>query len=255
VDEFPSFASATVGSFEAVMSAISALLYLFVAAAALAKAPRDGRVRAFVVLALANVAPLLVPVLFWYRGAVAFTRPLIFALALSLTVGSLVLFHFFQIFPWRRPWIREHGRWLVAGYVIGPIVVALLMGSMPDDLLDLTETQSMIALVVGVPAMMGVGIILPFAGLFSLYKSWLTSTRLHIEAARTSLLGILVSQLAGGILSILVIPLLHLVLREGSLLTITSALLLIFGLLMPIAFWLAVWYYQALDIDPHLEVE
>lgn len=115
MDEFPSFASATVGSFEAVMSAISALLYLFVAAAALAKAPRDGRVRAFVVLALANVAPLLVPVLFWYRGAVAFTRPLIFALAVSLTVGSLVLFHFFQIFPWRRPWIREHGRWLVAG--------------------------------------------------------------------------------------------------------------------------------------------
>ena len=110
----------------------------------------------------------------------------------------------------------------------------------------------MIALVVGVPAMMGVGIILPFAGLFSLYKSWLTSTRLHIEAGRTSLLGILVSQLAGGILSILVIPLLHLVLREGSLLTITSALLLIFGLLMPIAFWLAVWYYPGAGYRPSL---
>ena len=46
-------------------------------------------------------------------------------------------------------------------------------GSMPDSLADLTETQSMIVLAVGVPAMVAVGIILPFAGLFSLYKSWL----------------------------------------------------------------------------------
>ncbi len=254
VDDFPSFGAATVSSFEAVMSATSALLYLLVAAAALAKAPRDRRVHAFVLLALANVAPLLVPVLFWYRGAVAFTKPLIFALALSLTAGSLVLFHFFQIFPWRRPWIREHGRWLAAGYVIGP-AITLLMWGMPDSLADLNETQALILLAIGLPAMVTVGIILPFAGLFSLYKSWLTTTRLNLEAARASLLAILVSQLGGGILSILVIPLLHLVLPEGSWLTIASGLLLVFGLLMPLAFWAAVWHYDVLAMDPELQVK
>src|SRR5258708_21660391 len=45
--------------------------------------------------------------------------------ALSLMMGSLLLFHFTQVFPWRRPWIRAHLRWLAAGYVVVPIAVAV----------------------------------------------------------------------------------------------------------------------------------
>ena len=94
-----------------------------------------------------------------------------------------------------------------------------------------------------------IGIVLPFAGLLSLYKSWLASKRYDDRGARASLLGILIGQLGGGVLSLLVIPLLHFVLPEGPWLTIASGCLLAFGLLMPIAFWLGVWRYRALEID------
>ena len=125
------------------MSATSALLYLLVAAAALAKAPRDRRVHAFVLLALANVAPLLVPVLFWYRGAVAFTKPLIFALALSLTVGQPGAVPFLSDFSLASA-LDPRARTLVGGRIRDrPIVVALLMGGMPDSLVDLNETQAL----------------------------------------------------------------------------------------------------------------
>jgi len=57
----------------------------------------------------------------------------------------------------------------------------------------------------------------------------------------------LVSQLAGGVLTILVIPLLRLVAPRGPWVTIAAALLFAFGLLMPVAFAAAVWRYRMLD--------
>ena len=62
-------------------------------------------------------------------------------------------------------------------------------------------------------------------------------------------LWILISQMAGGVLTILIIPLLHLVAPTGPWATIAGALLFAFGMLMPLAFAAGVWKYRVLDLD------
>ncbi|HEU4590729.1 MAG TPA: hypothetical protein VFS13_07460, partial [Steroidobacteraceae bacterium] len=86
-------------------------------------------------------------------------------------------------------------------------------------------------------------------GLLSLYKSYQVAKRDRIESARATLLGILISQLGGGVLSVIVIPFLHIVVPRGPWLTIASSALLAFGLVMPIAFWMGVSRYRVLDLD------
>src|SRR5438128_6707371 len=109
-------------AFEAISSIVSAALFLAVALAAIRRSPHDSRARLFLVIALTGVAPYGVSALVWARGPAAFTKPVILSVALSLAVGSLALFHFMQVFPSRRPWIRAHGRWLAAGYVVLPLL-------------------------------------------------------------------------------------------------------------------------------------
>jgi len=247
----PVFPAPVVGPFEAATSAISAIIYIGVALAALAAAPRDPRVRLFLLLAAANIVPYLTPVLFWMHGEEAqFTKLLTLGLALSATIGGLALFHFMQTFPWRRPWIREHGRWLTAAYVVCPLVVTGLVVAAPAQLDEITPAFALTVFVIGLPALVLVGIVLPFAGLFSLYNSWLASKRFGVTAAQAPTLAILVSQLAGGVLAILIIPLLHFVLPVGPWITVAAGLVFAFGLLMPIAFAAAIWRYDVLQIDP-----
>src|SRR5204863_6356322 len=104
-------------TFEVVAAIVSAAAYLIVGMAAVARAPRDIRARVFLAIAFASAAPYLVTVLLWARGAgAAFTMWVTALVGLSLMFGSLTLFHFTQVFPWRRPWIRRYGKWLIAGY-------------------------------------------------------------------------------------------------------------------------------------------
>jgi hypothetical protein len=245
------FPPMVVGSFEAITSAASAVVYVAVAILALVKAPRDLRVRLFFVLGLTGIAPYMTPLLFWLRGEDAqFTRPLTLALALSTTFGGLVMFHFMQVFPWRRPWIRAHARWLAAAYVVCPLLASGLIVAAPEPLDQMTPAFAMTLLVVGFPLLVLVGLVLPFAGLLSLYDSWKTAKRLHITAAERPTLTILISQLAGGVLAIVVEPMLHMVLPAGPWTTIAAALLFGFGLMMPVAFAHAIWRDRVLEIDP-----
>ncbi len=244
--------SLAIGRFEAITSALSALVYIVVGLAALAKAPGDSRVRLFGVLALTSIAPYLTPVLFWRDGDQAqFTKPLTLALVLATTVGGIALFHFMQIFPWRRPWIRGHRRWLVAAYIVCPALACALILTAPDRLDEITPAFALTLFVVGVPLLMLVGVVLPFAGLLSLFDSWRVAKRLDVRAAERPALAILVSQLAGGLLAIVVVPLLHFVLPPGPWTTIAAALLFGFGLLMPIAFAAAIWHENVLGLDPN----
>jgi hypothetical protein len=238
---------------EAMTSALSALVYLVVGFAALTKAPRDIRVRTFFVLALTGLGPYLAPVWLWRQGEQAeFTKPLILALVLSVTVAGVALFHFMQVFPWRRQWVREHMIWLKAAYVVCPAVGAALVLVAPDRLDEMTPAFALTVFVLGLPLLVLVGIVLPFAGLLSLYDSWRTAKQLEMTAARRPALAILVSQLAGGVLAIVVVPLLHFVFPPGPWTAIAAALLFGFGLLMPIAFAAAIWHDRVLQIDPAL---
>jgi len=246
-------------AFDAASSFVSASAYLLVGVAALAHAPRDLRARVFLAVAVASAAPYGITTLMWLRGsAAALSRPVVMVTVLSLMMGSLALLHFAQVFPWRRPWIRAYAPWLVAGYVVIPIaaaVVAWLTRGMDFEALtgegaagiDVVAALALLGIVM--PAIFILGVIMPFAGLFSLYKSWLAAKAAGIDAARRTTLWMLISQMAGGVLTILIIPLLHLVAPTGPWVTIAASLLFGFGLLMPVAFAVGVWKLRVLDLD------
>jgi hypothetical protein len=250
-------------AFDAWSGLLSAALYLIVGAAALASAPRDTRARVFLVVAAASVLPYIVPFLIWWRGArIAWHAWVVVGVAESLALGGLSLFHFMQVFPQARPWIRAHPRWLVGGYTAVPVLGAV-SGAAALPLLQmfneaansdagglgavaLDPIPSLMMVAVLIPAIVVIGIILPLAALTSLYKSWQEAKRDGRTAAAVTSLWMLISQLAGGVLTILIVPVLHLVAPPGPWVTIASALLFGFGLLMPIAFAIGVWKYRLL---------
>jgi hypothetical protein len=180
---------------------------------------------------------------------------------LSLMMGSLTLFHFTQVFPWRRPWIRAHWRWLFAGYVIVPVAAAVAAWMFSRVLAGVETTgsggigavagmtESLVLLLVVIPTVFVLGLVVPFAALLSLYNTWRAAKAAGADAARITTLWILISQMAGGVLTILIIPLLHLVAPTGPWATIAAVLLFAFGLLMPLAFAAGVWRYHVLDLD------
>jgi hypothetical protein len=265
------FGSPVATIYEVAGAIVSAALYLTVGVAAAARAPRDVRAGVFLVSGIASVPPYLITILLWARGpGAAFTLPVMTLVGLSLMVGSLALFHFTQVFPWRRPWIRAHGRWLLAGYLFVPIALALPIVAFGPFIVELASvssasvattgsgglgavsvgiSESLVLLLIVIPVLFVLGLVLPFAALFSLYKSWLAAKTAGVQAARVTTFWILISQMAGGVLTILIIPLLHLVAPTGPWVTIAATLLYAFGLLMPVAFAVGVWKYRVLDLD------
>jgi hypothetical protein len=248
-------------TFEVFAAIVSGVLYLAVGVAAFVHAAHDIRARLFVATALASAAPYSFTVLLWARGSgAAFTVPMIAAVALSLMMGSLLLFHFTQVFPWRRPWIRAHFRWLTAGYVVVPIAVAVPawlfrgldmagLGGLAAVSADLAEELALLLILVVIPVVFVLGLVVPFAALLSLYKAWVTAKAARMEAARVTTFWILISQMGGGVLTILIIPLLHVAAPTGLWATIAGILLFAFGLLMPLAFAAGVWKYRVLDLE------
>jgi hypothetical protein len=264
-------------AFEAIAAIVSAAVYLIVGVGVLVRAPNDVRARVFLATALASAAPYSVTPLIWARGsaapsatpmAIGMGLPMVFAIGLSLMLGSLTLFHFTQVFPWRRPWIREHARWLYAGYA-GVAAIAIAAGTAAWSLAGavgdleasgsgglgavsagISETTGLLIVLVALPVLFGLGVAVPFAALWSLYRTWLAARTAGVESARITIYWILVSQMAGGVLSILIIPLLRFVAPVGPWVTIAAVLLFTFSLLMPIAFAAGVWKYRVLDLDP-----
>jgi uncharacterized membrane protein len=248
-------------AFDAASAAASAALYVLIAVAGVLRAPRDRRTHLFLLIAVCGAPPYLLSLLLWARGTAALTRPVIVTAAVSLALGSLALLHFTQLFPWRRPWIRGHWRWLLAGYILLPVMTAVLAtritalldvkySSSPGDYQSFSELEAPLMVLALIPTLFTVGIVVPFCGLMSLFKSWQTAKAARMEGARITTQWMLISQLAGGVLTILVVPLLHLVAPTGPWVTIAAALLFAFGLAMPIAFAAGIWKYRVLDIDP-----
>ena len=112
------------------------------------------------------------------------------------------------------------------------------------------EILAIAVLVIGVPILFVFGVAAPFAALLSLYKSWIAARTQGIESARVATFWMIVSQMGGGVLTILIIPLLRLFAPSGPLATIAAALLFAGSLLMPLAFAAGVWRYGVLELDP-----
>jgi hypothetical protein len=254
------FSALSATAFDALSSLASAGIYVIVALAALAQAPRDTRVRVFVAVALCGIAPYWVTAQIWAVGwQSALTKRAIVFVALSLMVGSLALFHFSQVFPWRRPWIRMHATRLWAAYLV--IFVLVGLGAFLTPGLDhgaggfgaVSPGGGVLLFIVAIGIVMSfvfvLGIVVPLAGLLSLYKSFLAARDRGVEAARRTTWLMLVSQLGGGALTILVVPLMRLAAPSGPWVTMASALLFACAMLMPLAFALGVWRLRVLDLD------
>jgi hypothetical protein len=237
----------------------SAVLYLLVGLAALARAPGDARTRTFLVIAIASLAPYLLPSLPGRIGYGTMLTVATIATGASLAVGSIALFHFTQVFPLRRPWIQARAIWLVAAYAVLPLggtigalallpivrMIAAMEGAPGSGGLGAVSSDlAFLLLFVLIPVLFVIGIVLPFAALLSLYKSWQEAKKDGRDGARVTTLTILISQLAGGVLTILIVPLLHLLAPAGASVMIAAAMLFGFGLLFPIAFAVGVWKYE-----------
>jgi hypothetical protein len=255
------FSAPTATAFDALSALTSAGVYVIVAVAALAQSPHDARVRVFLAVALAGVAPYWITAQIWVWGwHAALTKSAIVFVALSLMLGSLALFHFTQVFPWRRPWIRMHGHRLWGAYLVIPSLTALIAFLTPG--FSAAQADGFGAVSAGGPLLfllavagfvlaivLVLGIVVPFAGLLSLYRSFLVARARDIESARRTTWLMLMSQLGGGVLTILVVPLMRVVAPGGPWVTIASVLLFACAMLMPLAFSLGVWRLHVLDLD------
>lgn len=239
----------TATRFDAVTSAVTAAIYLLVALTALLRAPRDSRTGVFLLIAVTSLAPYLLPAYAWYRPGSTFTKPLLSVLAVSFALGSLALLHFTQVFPWRRPWIRRYFELLLTGYGLAPLIVLGLIWFAPRQPDEMQASYAVLTLFIGLPTLFIVALLAPVAGLLSLYYSYLAARSANLPQAQAPLMGILFSQLAGGVVAILIIPLLHVVAPTGPWVTMAAALLFGFGLIMPVAFAIAVWKWRVLDLD------
>lgn len=243
------FAAPAVTLFDAVTSALAGALYLAIAIAAAIRAPRDERTRVFVVIAVADAVAYAGPPLQYWAAIPIISRAVVLATFAAMAEGSLALFHFALVFPWKHRWLARCREWLLAGYLVVPAAVLWLGFFMPESLSTISVSYVIAWLVVGVPLLIGLGIVLPLIALLVLYRNCLTARALHIERARVPVLGVFVSQLGGGVLAVLVSPLIHIVAPAGPWEPLIAGALFGFGILMPIAFGSGVWRYGVLDLD------
>ena len=230
---------------------VAALIYLGVGVAAWGQAPRDIRTRVFLAFALANVVAFSVPGTAWLLGVrdpASMPRAATAATMAALGVGALLLFHFTQVFPRRRPWIKTAGIQMSVAYLLTPIVIAALVRFWPASTTEVSPAYILGFLVFGFPLMILLAFVLPVAAIVSLLRSHRDAQHLGAPIARP-ILWILTSQVAGGVLAIVFAPAIAAAVPGSPLIPIVTVIIWTLGLLTPLAFALAVWRYELLAID------
>jgi len=236
-------------AFDAAASLLSLAVYLGVAIVMLVRRPGEAHARVFFLVALTSAVPYVLSALQWWKGSGVYTPVAIACTAAAFCIGSAALFHFTQIFPWRRPWIRGHGVWLIPAYLLPVLPVAFVawvLGAVMTAVQADTGSGGLgavsagigesLVLLGGIPAIFVAGIVLPFCGVMSLVKSWQEAKKASNEPARMTTFWMLISQLAGGVLAVLVLPLLHFVGVPQMWSTVLAGLAYAFALIMPLAY-------------------
>lgn len=227
------------------------MIYLAVGLAAWLHSPLDVRTRVFFAFAVANGVAFGLPAAGWFWG---FSDPLQFArwkvavLLAALGVGALLLLHFLQLFPRRRPWIRRAPWVLRIGYLATPPIVAGLIAAWPADVSTMSTSYIVALLTIGLPWGLVLAVVVPIAGILSLLKSY-HEVRTHGPARlKTPLLCMLISQVAGGALTLVFAPVLALIAPSTGVQNGMTIAIWTLGLLTPIAFAAAVWRYDVLSV-------
>jgi len=237
-------------AFDAVGSLVSLAVYLGAAALMLARRPREPAPRVFLAVALTSAVPYVMSALQWWKGSGVYRPATIALTAAAFSIGSAALFHFTQVFPWRRPWITKYGRWLIAAYVVPVLPVALAAWILGAVMMEMQAANTgsgglgavsaglteVLGLLSGLPALLLIGVVLPLSGVMSLVKSWQESKQTSNEPARVTTFWMLISQLAGGVLAVLVLPLLNFIGVPPIWSTIFAGLAYLFALILPFAY-------------------
>jgi len=238
---------------DATVQGIGALVYLVIGVAAWARAPRDVRTRVFLAFSIANLVVLIVPAILWLRGSTdpaALPRGAVIAMMAGLGVSPLLLFHFTQIFPRRRPWIRSAGIQMPVAYVLVPSVIAGLVWFLPRELGQIAILYVGALLVFGFPLFALLAIVLPFGAILSLIRSHRDVIRDGRDALRRPLEWILIGQIAGGSLALVFAPVLTVFAPNTLAQKVVTVAICALGLLTPLAFAVAVWKLDVLAVDP-----
>ncbi|MBA2303012.1 MAG: hypothetical protein H0W08_10295 [Acidobacteria bacterium] len=249
-------------AFDVVTQLIAAAIYLAIGAAALAQAPRDERTRVFSGLGVMYAIGFCIPALAFFLGVkdpLAFGRVPLGVMLAALSLAAILMFHFSQVFPARRPWIRGAGVQLPVAYAVAPLAVFLLVRwwPWPQTAEHITLKFNLVLVVFGFPLMVLLGLVLPVTSIVSFLRSLREtqggSTRISMAAGpqpnpQPAIVGILLSQIAGGGLSLLVLGPLHTLAPESFTVTIVAVTVWLLGLLTPLAYAAGVWKYDVLSI-------
>lgn len=237
---------------DATTQIIAAFCYLAIAAGALMRAPSDIRTRVFFMFGLANIAAFAIPALLWWKGITDPAQAPRIATALvvaGLGVAALLLFHFTQVFPRRRPWIRTAGMQMAVGYALVPLTIVGLVVFFPGEVAAITPAYILGFLIFGFPLLVLLAVVLPVAAIVSLVKSYKESESPELQHTRVPLAMILVGQIAGGALAMVFAPALTALAPNSAALTMLTLIMWVLGLFTPFAFALAVWKYDVLAIS------
>lgn len=232
-----------------VTQGIAAACYLAIGTAAWLRARHDIRTQVFFAFSLANLVVLGVPTVWWLRGASDPTKVPVGAFAAvmaGLGVGALLLFHFTQVFPRRRPWIRTSGIQMAIAYCLAPVAIAGLVWFVPASAESLTTPYILAVIVFGLPLMVLLGIVLPVTAMVSLIRSYRDIQQQGLTHLKRPMEWILISQIAGGTLAIVFAPVLAVLAPNSLTQSVLTLTIWALGLLTPIAFAAAVWKYNVL---------
>jgi hypothetical protein len=241
----------TFTAIDGITQGTAALVYVAIGAAAWLRAPGDIRTRVFLAFSVANLVVLGVPTFWWLRGLTDPTKlpaAATAAVMAALGVGTLLLFHFSQVFPRRRPWIRDSGAQMAIAYGLAPFVIIGLIRFLPDSLDKLTVPYIIALLIFGFPLLVLLAFVLPVAGIVSLLRSYREFRDGPHSSLRRPLEWILLSQIAGGTLAILFAPVLAVLAPNSVLQSVLTVLIWALGLMTPIAFALAVFKLNVLAL-------
>lgn len=238
---------------DAMTQGIAAACYLAVGAAAWLRARRDVRTRVFLALSIANLIVFGIPTFWWLRGMTDPTTLPAAATAsvmAALAVGALLLFHFTQVFPRRRPWIKASGVQMPIAYCLAPLAIAGLVRFMPASVKALTGPYTLAVIVFGFPLLVLLGFVIPIAAIVSLFRSHQEIQTQGHGRLKLPLELILLSQIAGGTLAIVFAPLAAVLAPNSVTQSVLTVMICAFALVTPLAYAAAVWKFDVLAVDP-----
>jgi hypothetical protein len=247
----PTLQMPTLTALDAVTQGVAAIVYLGIGVAAWLRAPRDARTQVFLAASAVNAVAFGLPAISWMRGALDplnAARWELAALLSALGLSALLLLHFMQVFPRRRPWIRGAPWQLPAGYLLTPLVIGALVVYWPNDVASLSTWYVVAAFVFGFPLLVTLGVVVPVAGILSLVKSYREAETYGAARLKTPLLLILISQVAGGTLALVFAPVLAVLAPNSTAQDILTLTIWALGLLTPLGFAAAIWRYDALSV-------